>query len=136
MTPWTVAHLCPWILQARILEQVAISFSRGSSQSRAWNYISCLGGGFFTAELPDFINELANLFYFLERCLLNKYYLHIHNFASIDLLYSCLVFAFHKNLLLLFPPCFLWTFTIKVYLVVGEQAGWMVIVGHSLFSSR
>ena len=33
-TPWTVAH--HGILQARILEWVAISFSRRSSQSRDW----------------------------------------------------------------------------------------------------
>ena len=36
-TPWTVAHQAPLflgILQARILEWVAISFSRGSSQPR------------------------------------------------------------------------------------------------------
>ena len=29
-TPWTVAHICHGILQARILEWVAIPFSRGS----------------------------------------------------------------------------------------------------------
>ena len=39
------------ILQARILEWVAISF-RGSSQPRDQTYISCLAGGFFTAEPP------------------------------------------------------------------------------------
>ena len=31
------------ILQARILEWVAISFSRGSSQPRDWTHISCIG---------------------------------------------------------------------------------------------
>ena len=31
------------ILQARILQRVAISFSRGSSQSRDWTHISCIG---------------------------------------------------------------------------------------------
>ena len=36
------------ILQARILEWVAISFSRGSSQPRDWTQVSCIGGGFFT----------------------------------------------------------------------------------------
>ena len=34
--------------QARILERVAISFSRGSSQSRDWTHVSCIAGGFFT----------------------------------------------------------------------------------------
>ena len=36
------------ILQARILEYVAISFSRESSQPRGWTHISCLAGRFFT----------------------------------------------------------------------------------------
>ena len=36
------------ILQARILEQVAISFSRGSSQPRDWTQVSCVAGRFFT----------------------------------------------------------------------------------------
>ena len=31
------------IFQARILEWVAMSFSRGSSQSRDWIYVSCIG---------------------------------------------------------------------------------------------
>ena len=41
------------ILQARILEWVAISFSRGSSWYRDWTPISCdscIAGSFFTAE--------------------------------------------------------------------------------------
>ena len=41
--------LCPWeILQARILEWVAISFSRGSSQPRDQNWVSRIAGGRFT----------------------------------------------------------------------------------------
>ena len=34
------------ILQERILEWVAISFSRGSSQSRDWTWVSCFAGSF------------------------------------------------------------------------------------------
>ena len=43
------------ILQARILEWVAISSSRGSSQPRNWTRISCvscIAGRFFTTEPP------------------------------------------------------------------------------------
>ena len=40
------------ILQARILVWVAISFSRGSSWPRDRTCISCIAGGFFTAEPP------------------------------------------------------------------------------------
>ena len=35
------------IFQARILEWVAISFSRGSSQSRDWTQVSCIAGRCF-----------------------------------------------------------------------------------------
>ena len=40
------------ILQARILECVAISFSRGSSQPRVWTLVSCIAGRFFSTEPP------------------------------------------------------------------------------------
>ena len=43
------------ILQARILEWVAIPLTKGSSQSRDRTYVShvsCTAGGFFTAEPP------------------------------------------------------------------------------------
>ena len=40
------------ILEASILEWVAISFSKGSSRPRGWIYISCIAGGFFTTEYP------------------------------------------------------------------------------------
>ena len=56
-----VAQLCPTlcdpmdytphgILQARILEWVAFPFSRGFSQARDQTQVSCIAGGFFTAE--------------------------------------------------------------------------------------
>ena len=37
------------ILQARILEWVAVPFSSGSSQPRDWTHISWIAGGFFTS---------------------------------------------------------------------------------------
>ena len=40
--------LSPWDFLARILEWVAIPFSRGSSQSRDRTMVSCTAGGFFT----------------------------------------------------------------------------------------
>ena len=59
-TPWTVARQAPLsmgILQARILERVTISFSRGSSWPRNWTQISCIAGRFFidwaTREAPE-----------------------------------------------------------------------------------
>ena len=58
---WLLSHvwLIDWsppgssvhgISQARILEWVAISFSRGSSGLRGWTHVSCIAGGFFTIE--------------------------------------------------------------------------------------
>ena len=43
--PWSVDG----ILQARILEWVAVLFSRGSSKPRAQTHESCVAGGFFTS---------------------------------------------------------------------------------------
>ena len=37
------------ILQARILEWVAIPLSRGSAQPKDQTQVSCIGGGFFTS---------------------------------------------------------------------------------------
>ena len=42
---WSSIH---GILQARILECVSISFSRGSSQHRNWTWVSCIAGRLFT----------------------------------------------------------------------------------------
>ena len=48
VTPWTVAYQAPlsmgWILQARILEWVALSFSRVSSQPGDWTQVSHSAG--------------------------------------------------------------------------------------------
>ena len=51
VTPWTVAHQPPLslgILQARILEWVAMPSSRGSSQLRVQTQVSCTAGRLFT----------------------------------------------------------------------------------------
>ena len=70
--PWTVARQVPLsigILQARILEWVAISSSRGSSQSRDRTWVSCIEGRFFTIWIiRDFMTR--NLFRFKIRQLL------------------------------------------------------------------
>ena len=51
-TPWIAARQAPLsmgILQARILEWVAIPFSRGSSRPKNWTGISCIASRFFTS---------------------------------------------------------------------------------------
>ena len=44
--------LCPWYSPGRILEWVAIPFSRGSSPPRDRTQVSCTAGEFFTTEPP------------------------------------------------------------------------------------
>ena len=51
MTLWTVALQAPLslgILQARILEWIAMPFSRGYSRPRDWTLVSCIAGRFLT----------------------------------------------------------------------------------------
>ena len=46
------------ILQARILEWVAMPSSRGSSRARNGTYVSCIALKFFTTEPPGKLNKL------------------------------------------------------------------------------
>ena len=59
--PGSSAH---GILQARILEWVAISFSRGSSQLKDWTQVSCIAGRHFnlwaTREAQGNAKECSN----------------------------------------------------------------------------
>ena len=51
MISWTVAHQAPLFLEfsmARILEWIAVPFSRGSSQPRAQILVSFIAGRLFT----------------------------------------------------------------------------------------
>ena len=51
------------MLLAKILEWVAISFSRVSSRPRGWTWVSCIAGGFFTVWAPglNFTDKLQKL---------------------------------------------------------------------------
>ena len=55
-TPWTVASVHE-ILQARILEWIAMPFSRDSSWPRGWTWVSCTAGRsctiWATQEAPE-----------------------------------------------------------------------------------
>ena len=54
-TPWTVACQAPLsmgILQARMLERVAMPSSRGSSQPRDQTQVSCSAGSYLLSEPP------------------------------------------------------------------------------------
>ena len=77
-TPWTIVH---GILQARILEWVAIPFSRGSSKPKDQTQVSCIAGRFFTSwatrEWPkrnaqkgstDLRERLVGRYFFWDNC--------------------------------------------------------------------
>ena len=74
------------ILQARILEWVAMSSSRGSSQSKdcMWvSCVSCFAGGFFTTELsgkPTQMLALHIIFVYIIQMsdLLSRHYYYTH----------------------------------------------------------
>ena len=77
-TPWTVACQAPLsmaILQARILEWVAMPFSRGSSWPRDWTQVSNIAERFFTIwttwealELPKVYSFFFLFVSFLITC--------------------------------------------------------------------
>ena len=52
----------PGILQARILERVAVSSCRGSSWPRVWTHVSCIAGEFFTTQPPGIPSPPLALF--------------------------------------------------------------------------
>ena len=87
------------ILQAKILEWVVISFSRGSSWPRDWTRVSCLAGGFFTTEPPRkaslslFLVYLELFFAFLL-CLFLQW-----NFYSIPSSFHSYAALFYKGAL-------------------------------------
>ena len=60
------------ILQARILEQIAVPFSRGSSQPREWTWVSHTAGRFFTIwatrEAHYFLGYLITHWMYLNHC--------------------------------------------------------------------
>ena len=66
------------ILQAKLLEWVAISFSGESSQSKDWTWTSCTASGFFTnwttSEAQIFFNKMIriNIEKSSVKCLYNK----------------------------------------------------------------
>ena len=82
-TPWTVAYPVSsihGIFQARILEWVAISFSRRSSRPRDWTWVSCIVGRHFTVWATDqrssqiFINFLSKTTLMKQVQLLSPFY--------------------------------------------------------------
>ena len=92
--------LCNEILQARILEWVAIPFSRESSQATDRTQVSCIAGGFFTswatkeAQLGEsmYYNvkcaEEGNNYIFMEKRLQEIEMLSVNKVGWTDLLHG------------------------------------------------
>ena len=72
------------ILQARILEWVAITNSRGSSKPRDWTWVSCIAGGFITnwATREDFVSQVNSIY---NSRLLRKYWYNFDEFEIVNL---------------------------------------------------
>ena len=85
--PGSSAH---GILQASILEWVAIHFSSGSSWPRDWNQVSCIAGEFFiawaTRESPNMVTQIhmrldidLSVWWDTNLCIVGyKTYAHLH----------------------------------------------------------
>ena len=77
------------ILQARMLEWVAISFSRGSSWPRDWTQVSCIAGRCFTLWATREAQDIASLITWLRLFhLFLSYYLFL---VFYSLIIRCLV---------------------------------------------
>ena len=61
-----------WTIQSRILEWVAIPFSRGSSQPRDRTQVSCIAGGFLTSWATIIVLECLHCAY-VWCCRLHKH---------------------------------------------------------------
>ena len=77
------------IFQARLLEWVAIAFSRGSFQPRDHTHVSCIAGRFFTVWTTIFtiiytFAWLISLWYYAARSLINSLF-------WLSLLFDCQV---------------------------------------------
>ena len=69
------------IFQARTLEWVAISFSRGSSQPRDWTQVSYTAGRFFTDWAPR--EAHVNITITIHICIYTYIYIHTHTYVYI-----------------------------------------------------
>ena len=107
------------ISQARTVEWVDISFSRGPSWPKNWNCISCLASGFFTTEPPGKLKYDVTLAFFC-RCSLSSWRSSpLFHFAELFVLKSWMVldsvnFFCWQNMLLLYILIWSYNFSFLV----------------------
>ena len=110
------------ILQARILEWVAISSSKGSSWPRDQTWVSCVAGRFFTvwATKEALVNFRSSLLFIWHECIYISFYglhsslcwLEIYEYISILNLIAIYVHGYtFKHIGIL--SCFFFSFRIK-----------------------
>ena len=97
------------ILQARILEWVAISFSGGSSQPKGWTPVSCIAGRFFTIWTSTLI--LKNLI------ILKKYIKHKHFHNILPKSFKCKICSNSLSLVIIVTTFFYlsWFFLWRIH---------------------
>ena len=117
--------LCTWVLchsmscrpagssvhaipQARILERVAISSSRGSSQCRDETQVSslALAGGFFTTALPGKAGPLEFILFLLYNIKVNCYYWLLTTCWAGAKYFMGIISFIHYAMELFFEECF------------------------------
>ena len=90
------------ISQARMLEWITVSFSKGSSRARDQTHVFCLAGGFFTTEPPEKPTLALQRIYFIR--ILTTVMLSYAELCCIVVLHLMSVFpalTLHKSLSLL-----------------------------------
>ena len=106
------------ILQARVLEWVAIPFSRGSSQRMGWTQVSCIANMFFTIwDTREGSKVIIVVFIIVMK------YIDYENYKENVLWYGALVFDVHARVLSCFSHiqliATLWAFTCQAPLSSG-----------------
>ena len=98
--PWTVTHQAPLcgILQARIVEQVTISFSRGPYQPRNQTWISCTAERFFTIWATRKAHQSINCYYSGER-VKTQIFIFSYLFAVFSNVYTMMNYPCFSSLL-------------------------------------
>ena len=92
------------ILQPRILEWVAISFSRGSFQPMNQTQVSCIVGRFFTNwAMREIIWEQVQLFSLCKQRSLSFYVDHFKSLLNLLQYCFCFMFFCHKACVILVP---------------------------------
>ena len=112
------------ILQARILEWVAIPFSRGSSWPRDWTQVSCIAGRFFTTWPTREIPCMCEMFTHFN--LLAKAKLIIYTFLNVRCLtnnnqnISFQMTSFLQMIFFFVFMAYIWSFPVNVVSISGK----------------